>query len=68
MYIHNYLNEFTLSDLISDLRNVISFLISMLTDIASFFTESMLGQLILGIALFGVVFNVIMAVVNKVHK
>lgn len=57
-----------MSDLISALGSLFTFLTTQLGNIADFFTESTIGQIILGIAIFGVVFNVIMAIVNKVHK
>ena len=67
MNFNNYLLDFELTDLISALRSVVSFLLSMMTEVADFFTTSLLGQLILGCALAGVVVNIVNHFLNKIH-
>lgn len=56
-----------MSDLITALGSLFTFLSTQMTNIANFFTTSVIGQIILGIAIFGVVVNVVMAIVKKIH-
>ena len=55
-----------MSGLIEDLTAIFEFLFTQLTNIADFFTESDLGRLILTLAIFGLVVNVGISILNKV--
>lgn len=55
-----------MSDLITALTSLFSFLISVMGDVADFFVESTIGQLILGIALFSLIVYMIMYIIDKV--
>lgn len=57
-----------MSDLITALTSLFSFLTTQLTNIANFFTTNVIGQIILGVALFSVAVNIVIMIVNKVHK
>ena len=56
-----------MSEVITTLTILFSFLIDEITAIAEFFTTTTLGMLVLGIALFPVAFNVVFSVINKVR-
>ena len=56
-----------MSDIITALTSLFGFLVDALGDIADFFTSSTLGLIILGIAVFGVIFNFIMQFFNRMH-
>ena len=56
-----------MSDLITALTSLFTFLTTQMTSIATFFTTSIIGQIILGIAIFSVVFRVILSIVNKIR-
>ena len=56
-----------MSDIITALTALFTFLTTQLGNIASFFTTNDLGLLILGIAIFTLVVNVVLSVVNKVR-
>ena len=56
-----------MSDIITALSSLFTFLTTQLGNIASFFTTNDLGLLILGIAIFTLVVNVVLSVVNKVR-
>lgn len=56
-----------MSDLITAFSSLFTFLISALGDIADFFTSNTIGILILGIAVFGLVFTFIINLINKIH-
>ena len=57
-----------MTDLITALTSLFTFLTTQLTNIANFFTTSVIGQLILGVALFSIAVNIVIMIVNKVHK
>ena len=57
-----------MSALLSALSDLFSFLITQMTNIANFFTTSTIGMVILGIAIFSVVFEVVSAILSKLHK
>lgn len=54
-----------MSELISVLGNFFSFIVTQMGNIADFFTTSTIGQVILGVGIFALVFNIIIVVVNK---
>lgn len=56
-----------MSEFITALSSLFTFLIGQLTSISSFFTDSTLGQIILGIAIFSLVASIIMSFVNKLR-
>ena len=56
-----------MSSLITALTSLFSFLISAMGDIADFFTNNLIGQIILGIGLFSVVINIVMIFINKLR-
>ena len=55
-----------MSDIITALTALFTFLITQLGNVASFFTTNDLGLLILGLAVFTLVVNVVLSIVNKV--
>ena len=57
-----------MSDLLTALGSLFTFLTTQLGNVATFFTTNTIGQIILGVALFSVVFNVVVAIVNKIHR
>ena len=57
-----------MNDLITALTSLFTFLTTQMGNIATFFTTNTIGQIILGVALFSVVFNIVVAIINKVHK
>ena len=57
-----------MSDLITALTTLFTFLTTQMGNIATFFTTNVIGQIILGVALFSVVFNIVVAIINKVHR
>ena len=57
-----------MSALISALGDLFTFLSNQLTNIANFFTSSTIGMVILGIAIFGVVFEIVSTLLSKIHK
>lgn len=56
-----------MSDIITALTALFTFLTTQLSNVATFFTTSDLGLLILGISLFVLVVNVVLSVVAKVR-
>lgn len=56
-----------MSSLITALTSLFSFLVSAMGDIADFFTNNLIGQIILGIGLFSVVINIVMIFINKLR-
>lgn len=54
-----------MADLITALGSFFTFIISQMGNIADFFTTSTIGQIILGVGLFALVFNIVVAVINK---
>ena len=56
-----------MSDFISAMSSLFTFVISQLSNIADFFVESTLGQIILGVALFSLIFTLISYVIDKFH-
>lgn len=57
-----------MSNLIDALGSLFTFLTTQLGNIATFFTTNVIGQIILGVALFSVVFNIVVAIINKIHR
>lgn len=57
-----------MTDLITALTSLFTFLTTQMSNIATFFTTNVIGQIILGVALFSVVFNIVVAIINKVHR
>lgn len=57
-----------MNDLITALTSLFTFLTTQMSNIATFFTSNVIGQIILGVALFSVVFNIVVAIINKVHR
>ena len=56
-----------MSTFTSALSDLFSFLIDAMGDIATFFTTNLIGQIILGVALFSVVVRIVTMIVNKIH-
>ncbi len=54
-----------MADLITALGSFFSFIITQMGNVADFFTTSTIGQIILGVGLFALVFNIVVAVINK---
>lgn len=54
-----------MADLITALGSLFTFLITQMGNIADFFTSNTIGQIILGIAVFYVVFNIVVIIINK---
>ena len=56
-----------MSDLITALSSLFTFLTTQMGTIANFFTTNVIGQIILGVALFSVVFNIITMIIRKIR-
>lgn len=54
-----------MSDLLTAFGSLFTFLITQMGAIATFFTSNLIGQIILGIAVFSVVFSIITTIVDK---
>ena len=57
-----------MSDFLSAMSDLFSFLITQIGNISNFFTTSVLGMIILGISLFAIVFKFICFVIDKVKN
>lgn len=56
-----------MADLISALTALFTFLTTQMGNIATFFTTNLIGQIILGVAIFSLVFNIVLALINKLR-
>lgn len=56
-----------MSDIITALTSLFTFLTTQLGNVATFFTTSDLGLLILGISIFVLVVNVVLSLISKVR-
>lgn len=54
-----------MADFISAIGSLFTFLITQMGNIATFFTSNLIGQIILGIAIFSLVLNVVLSFINK---
>lgn len=54
-----------MSDLLSAFTSLFTFLVNSLSTIASFFTTNLIGQIILGLAVFSVVVSIVSSFVDK---
>lgn len=57
-----------MSDLISALNSLFTFLFTQMGNLASFFTTNTLGQVILGIVIFSIVVNVVIKIFSHFNK
>ena len=55
-----------MSDFITAISSLFTFLITQLGNIATFFTSNLIGQIILGCAMFGLAFDIIYSVIRKI--
>lgn len=56
-----------MSDLLTALGSLFTFLITQMGTIATFFTTNVIGQIILGVAIFYLVFNIVLTIINKLR-
>ncbi len=56
-----------MSDLLSAFTTLFTFLVNGLTTISTFFTTNLIGQIILGLAVFSVVVNIIVHIIDKLR-
>ena len=54
-----------MSNLLNAFSDLFTFLVNSLGTISTFFTTNLIGQIILGIAIFSVVVNVVISIINK---
>lgn len=57
-----------MQDLLNQFTSLFTFLISGLTTIANFFTTNLIGIIILGIAIFSIVWSFLMDFINRIHR
>lgn len=55
-----------MSDFITAMSSLFTFLITQLGNIATFFTTNLIGQIILGCALFGLAFDIIYSIIKRI--
>ena len=53
--------------LLEDLGALFSFMLDQLSDIADFFTSNTIGQIILSVSLFAIIFNIGLSFFNKIR-
>lgn len=56
-----------MTELITALTSLFTFLTTQMGNIATFFTTNLIGQIILGVAVFSLVFNIVLALINKLR-
>lgn len=56
-----------MQDLITALSALFTFLITQMGNVATFFTTNLIGQIILGVAVFSLVLNIIVMIINKLR-
>ena len=56
-----------MSDFLSAMSSLFTFLFTQLGNVASFFTTNLLGQIILGVVIFSLVVSLLLAVVNHLR-
>ena len=57
-----------MSDFLTAIGSLFTFLITQLGNVANFFTTTTIGQIILGVALFGIVANLVVLIINKIRN
>lgn len=56
-----------MSDFLSAMSSLFTFLFTQLGNVASFFTTNLLGQIILGVVIFSLVVSLLLAVINHLR-
>lgn len=56
-----------MSKLLEDIGALFSFLFDQLSNVANFFTSNLIGQIMLGVALFALIFNIGVSFFNKLR-
>lgn len=57
-----------MSNFLEAMGSLFTFLTGQLTSIAGFFTSTVIGQVIIGIALFSVIWSIITFVISIIHR
>lgn len=56
-----------MSDFLTAIGSLFTFLFTQLGNFSSFFTTNVLGQIILGVVLFGVITSLLMFIINRIR-